>query len=125
MKYRLVDLLACPMCKHFPLELLVFERERGELGAEKIKCEVYCGYRAKEVKELVSLDCVDCSSFKIIEGLLACPSCARWYPIEEEIPRMLPDELRKKEEDLSFLKKHGNKIPRKILENGKPFAIGK
>ncbi len=116
-----MNLLACPKCKHFPLELLVFKRERRAPRAEEIKCEVYRGYRAKAVKELVSLVCRDCSSFEIIEGLLVCPSCARWYPIEEEIPKMLPDKLRKKAEGLEFLKKHKGSIPNVILERGKPF----
>ena len=66
MKYRLVDLLACPMCKHFRLGLLAFKWEERTPKAEEIKCEVYRGYRAKTVKELASLDCKDCSSLEII-----------------------------------------------------------
>ncbi|MCS7097415.1 MAG: hypothetical protein NZ922_00295 [Candidatus Methanomethyliaceae archaeon] len=27
MKRRLLDILACPMCKYYPLELIVFEEE--------------------------------------------------------------------------------------------------
>ena len=42
---------------------------------------------------------------EIVEGVIVCSKCLRWYPIREEIPEMLPDELRKESEDLPFLKK--------------------
>ncbi|MCX8169516.1 MAG: Trm112 family protein [Candidatus Methanomethyliaceae archaeon] len=87
MKRKLLDILACPMCKYYPLELIVFE-EREEIE----------------------------------EGLLICNNCSRWYPIIEAIPHMLPDDLRDRE-DLEFLKKWQERIPEKILKNGKPFNI--
>lgn len=60
---------------------------------------------------------------EIIEGVIVCPKCLRWYPIREEIPEMLPDELRKETEDLPFMKKWQSRIPEKIVVGGKPFAI--
>ena len=62
---------------------------------------------------------------EIVSGLLVCPSCNRYYPIIEEIPHMLPDELRKRDEDIGFLKQWESKVPHKILEEGKPFNIKK
>jgi uncharacterized protein YbaR (Trm112 family) len=88
MKRKLMDILACPIDKHHPLDLLVFE-EKDE----------------------------------IVEGLIICPTCNRWYPIREEIPEMLPDELRKQTEDLPFLKKWKEKIPSKIVTEGRPFNL--
>lgn len=88
MKRRLMDILACPIDKYYPLELYVFE-EREE----------------------------------IIEGIIVCPKCLRWYPIRDEIPEMLPDELRNRREDVDFLKKWREKIPEKILIEGKPFNL--
>ena len=88
MKRKLMDILACPIDKHHPLDLLVFE-EKDE----------------------------------IIEGLIVCPLCNRWYPIREEIPEMLPDELRKATEDLPFLKKWKEKVPRKVVTEGRPFNL--
>jgi hypothetical protein len=49
----------------------------------------------------------------------------RYYPIIDEIPHMLPDELRERDEDLKFLKTWENKVPRKILDDGKPFNFKK
>ncbi len=62
---------------------------------------------------------------EIVSGLLVCPSCNRYYPIIDEIPHMLPDELREQNEDLRFLKTWENKVPKKILDEGKPFNFRK
>lgn len=83
-----MDILACPIDKHHPLELYVFE-EKDE----------------------------------IVEGMIVCPKCLRWYPIKDEIPEMLPDELRNMRDELSFLEKWRDKIPKKILFEGKPFNL--
>lgn len=88
MKPSLMDILACPICKHHPLELLVFDEKE-----------------------------------EIVEGLIVCSACNRWYPIIEEIPHMLPDELRNKDEDTSFLEKWRKKIPEKTSSEGKPFNL--
>ena len=81
-----MDILACPICKHYPLDLQVFEEKED-----------------------------------IVEGLIICTSCKRWYPIIDEIPHMLPDELRDGKDDLPFIKKWKNSFPEMILLEGKPF----
>ncbi|MEM3716641.1 MAG: Trm112 family protein [Candidatus Bathyarchaeia archaeon] len=88
MKRRLMDILACPIDKHHPLELYVFEE--GE---------------------------------EIVEGIIICPKCLRWYPRRDEIPELLPDELRDRKNEIEFLKKWRGKIPEKILLEGKPFNL--
>ncbi|UCH32625.1 MAG: Trm112 family protein [Candidatus Bathyarchaeota archaeon] len=88
MKKKLMDILACPIDKHYPLELHVF--------AEKEE---------------------------IIDGMIICTKCLRWFPIREEIPEMLPDELRDRKDEISFLKKWKEKVPKNILTNGKPFNL--
>ena len=65
MKKKLMEILACPIDKHYPLDLYVFEE------AEEIK-----------------------------DGVIICSKCSRWYPIRDEIPEMLPDELREKKDPL-------------------------
>ena len=89
-KKKLMDILACPIDKHFPLELHVFEE-----------------------------------TDEIAEGVILCPKCSRWYPIRDEIPEMLPDELRNEKDELPFMKKWRQKFPNKIITEGKPFNIGK
>lgn len=83
-----MEILACPMCKNYPLKLHVFEEKE-----------------------------------EIVSGILECESCQRWYPIIDEIPHMLPDEMRDGKEDLTFLEKWRNKAPSHILERGKPYAL--
>jgi uncharacterized protein YbaR (Trm112 family) len=41
MKRRLLDILACPICKHYPLELMVFE-EKEEINEGILLCSK-CG----------------------------------------------------------------------------------
>ncbi|MDI9643634.1 MAG: Trm112 family protein [Candidatus Verstraetearchaeota archaeon] len=90
MKRRLMEILACPMCRNHPLELIVFSEEN-----------------------------------EIDEGIIICNSCNRWYPIKETIPHMLPDELREMEEDTEFLRRWEDKVPKKIVGEGKPFNLFK
>lgn len=116
-------MLACPICKRFPLRLMVFE-EIGIKPPEKVRrCELYCGFQGKMLSELGEPDCLTCYSREIREGILVCEECGRWYPIEEEIPRMLPDELRDENEDKRFLSRWRARIPEEILREGKPFAL--
>ena len=60
---------------------------------------------------------------EITDGIIICERCNRWYPIIEEIPVMLPDELRKEKEDKEFLEKWKEKVPENILKNGIPYHL--
>ncbi|MEM2145870.1 MAG: Trm112 family protein [Candidatus Jordarchaeaceae archaeon] len=57
------------------------------------------------------------------EGIILCDKCGRWYPIIETIPHMLPDDLREAKDDKAFLEKWKEKIPKKVLNEGKPFNL--
>ena len=59
----------------------------------------------------------------VSEGAIFCPKCTRFYPIIEEIPIMLPDELRDKNAEMQFLKNHKNKLPEKIISQAKPWHL--
>jgi uncharacterized protein YbaR (Trm112 family) len=64
---------------------------------------------------------------EVASGLLVCSECGRWYPIGsavETIPEMLPDDLRERERDLKWLEKWRDRVPVRVLENGKPFNLG-
>ncbi len=59
----------------------------------------------------------------IKDGSLFCTKCNRFFPIINEIPIMLPDDMRDKNEDLNFLKKWENKLPKKILYHSYPCHL--
>ena len=59
----------------------------------------------------------------ISEGALFCTKCSRFYPIIEEIPIMLPDELRDKKHELEFLNNNNETLPEKITSKGKPWHL--
>jgi len=60
---------------------------------------------------------------EIIAGIIICPKCKRWYPIQEKLPEMLPDALRDKMGEINFLSKWKSFAPQEILANGKPFNL--
>ena len=59
----------------------------------------------------------------ISEGAIFCPKCSRFYPIIEEIPIMLPDELRDKKQEIEFLKKFKDQLPEKIITKANPWHL--
>src|SRR5215210_9070646 len=101
MKKRLLDILACPIDKFYPLELFELNTRKSN-GSDREKEEL-----------------------TIEEGILYCSKCNRFYPIIDEIPIMLPDELRDKQknQDIEFLRKWQNKIPEKVIRQGNPWHL--
>ena len=95
MRRSMLDILACPIDKYYPLELIEIDTAEDKTTNENV----------------------------IKEGVLFCSQCSRFYPIIEEIPVMLPDELRDKEKDIQFLQKWHEKIPSKIIKNGHPWHL--
>jgi uncharacterized protein YbaR (Trm112 family) len=59
----------------------------------------------------------------VSEGVLFCSKCSRFYPIIEEIPIMLPDELRDKKQEIGFLKNYKDKLPEKIITMANPWHL--
>jgi uncharacterized protein YbaR (Trm112 family) len=59
----------------------------------------------------------------VFDGALYCSKCARFYPIIEEIPIMLPDELRDKKQDMVFLEKNSKTLPQKIIKDANPWHL--
>ncbi|SHO44341.1 conserved hypothetical protein [Nitrosotalea sinensis] len=89
MNRKLMNILACPIDKHSPLELIELS-SNGDV---------------------------------IAEGIIFCSKCSRYYPILEEIPVMLPDELREKNQDIEFLNKYKTILPDKIIAKGLPWHL--
>ena len=128
----MLDILACPMDKNYPLDLIelhVKEYERDNLRESKFKFpdddkktkkNNFTGNQdIDDNRGEVNKDKV----IVIIEGILYCKKCLRFYPIIDEIPIMLPDELREKEKDLEFLNKWKNNIPQRLLKNANPWHL--
>jgi uncharacterized protein len=101
-KKSMLDILACPMDKHYPLELF-------EINIKK----------DNENKN----DHDNNNNIVITEGILFCTKCSRYYPIIDEIPVMLPDELREKQTDIDFLHQWREKIPEKVIKQGNPWHL--
>ncbi|RLE82207.1 MAG: Trm112 family protein [Thermoprotei archaeon] len=128
MKFRLLDMIVCPMCKHFPLRLYkidVMQYPERVIEREPPLCELYCGYLGKSLKEIEKPPCEECVKYEVKEGVLYCENCGRWYPIIDEITILLPDDLRNKREDINFLLKHRDKLPENILYKSKPYALNR
>ena len=126
----MLDILACPLDKNYPLDLIelhVKEFENDNLSGESnfVKDDK----NSKKNNLLINQE-NDISGEEnkdkiivIIEGILYCQKCLRFYPIIDEIPIMLPDELREKEKDLEFLNRWKNNIPQNILNNANPWHL--
>lgn len=59
----------------------------------------------------------------VAEGVLFCSQCSRFFPIIEEIPIMLPDELRDKKQEMDFLNKFKDQLPEKIITKANPWHL--
>jgi uncharacterized protein len=117
MRKSLLEILACPIDKHSPLELIEINVHlANESSSDK---------RSDNKKTLEEQTDNDTAYDNVIvkEGVLFCSSCSRFFPIIDEIPIMLPDELREREKDLQFLLDWETKIPSKILDHGVPWHI--
>ncbi len=50
---------------------------------------------------------------EIVEGMLTCPECGRWYPIIDEIPELLPDDLRELDRNSNGWRSGERRLPRR------------
>ena len=119
MKHRLMDLLACPIDKSWPLELEILEESKEEdtisLPLENpntgVICGFYCNFKQymlvttndqgeeetkdlKTIQEHVNLeDCKECFQIDIQVGRIYCKkNRTHEYEIKESIPIMLSKE---------------------------------
>lgn len=92
----MLDILACPIDKYYPLELFELEsRPQKDPDEDTV----------------------------ISEGILFCSKCFRFFPIMDEIPIMLPDELRKRQSEIEFLFKWKDEIPDKVIKYANPWHL--
>jgi uncharacterized protein YbaR (Trm112 family) len=125
----MLDILACPMDKNYPLDLI--ELQVKEFENDKLRESDFLNDDKTSKKNNLVINQENDTRGEgtkdkiiiIIEGILYCKKCLRFYPIIDEIPIMLPDELREKEKDLEFLNKWKNNIPQNILNNSNPWHL--
>lgn len=117
MRKSLLEILACPIDKHSPLEL--FEINVHSTNTSSIDKQDENGITQDEL----TYNHTSYENVIIKDGVLFCSRCSRFFPIIDEIPIMLPDELREREKDLQFLLEWENKLPSKILDHGVPWHI--
>ena len=94
----MLEILACPIDKHYPLELFEINVKEDDNNNNN--------------EDII-----------ISDGVLFCNKCYRFYPIIDEIPVLLPDELREKQKDIDFLQKWHDKIPSKVINEGNPWHL--
>ena len=134
MNKKLLDLLVCPFDKVSTLELIGFKTNSNaqtdishhsalnDQDAIANDGDYKDDDSNKDDQELPNSPSV-ISDEIIQEGLLLCRTCMRFYPITEEIPIILPDELRDKKKDIEFLQTWNKSIPGNLLKNLKPWSI--
>jgi 2-polyprenyl-3-methyl-5-hydroxy-6-metoxy-1,4-benzoquinol methylase/uncharacterized protein YbaR (Trm112 family) len=94
MKRRLLDLLACPICRG-PLALTVFHEtvSAGAAPPRHPACNERCELKGLRLTDTATgpngEDCAACYSREIDEGVLACSSCGALYPIVAAVPRLV------------------------------------
>jgi SAM-dependent methyltransferase/uncharacterized protein YbaR (Trm112 family) len=59
----------------------------------------------------------------IIDGVLLCGDCGRWFPIQGGIPHLVRDGLRRKELDLALLAEYRAQLPATVTECGFPVNL--
>jgi uncharacterized protein YbaR (Trm112 family) len=47
----------------------------------------------------------------IVEGILVCPACGRWFMITDGIAHLVRDGLRLEEQEFEFLARHRDRLP--------------
>lgn len=137
MKIRLLDILACPEDKTWPLKAHIFEEREIENvkipqadELTNVVCRYYCGKKdiillneeeqqpTKEAKNVsYQNDCKKCLAKEIISGVIKCHSCNVYYPIIDEIPVMLKVELRNEDIEKEFTEKWSEKIQKIFSDN--------
>ena len=112
MRYYFLELLACPECKS-RLTLYVIEEKESDIkvDVERVRCRTWCGLYSKPASEVPLEKCRSCVRREILQGVLICRNCGRWYPIMDGIPILIDDKYRKEKEDREFLRRNLDKIP--------------
>jgi uncharacterized protein YbaR (Trm112 family) len=117
----MLDVLVCPFDKESELEL--FELKTRPIGSNIPKIEKDKSLYENKAKDIIPNTNNEYEELVIEDGMLFCNTCLRFFPIIEEIPIILPDELRDKDTDLKVLEKWSNLLPDKIVKKSLPWHL--
>jgi len=118
LKYFLAEILACPVCKSRDLIVHAVKTiyEKVEVDLEKIRCKEYCHYKRVPSSQVPEETCAQCMRLRIVEGVIVCRSCGRWYPIVDTIAWMSNDKYRDPKIDALFVENVLPQLPEDIVE---------
>jgi len=106
MRLRLLELLCCPVCGGVPLSLTVLrEIDHPTPEDHPLRHSDPAGDR------------------EIVEGVLRCPGCGRWFCVREGIADLVRDGLREDEAEIAFLESHRDRLPEDLLNSGIPLNL--
>lgn len=118
MKYRLLNFVVCPKCKHYPLRLRELYVEVLDREVSLPACEEYCGYKSTFVRGLTeSPPCKECLRHEIVDGYLLCENCNEWYPIIGSIVIMHYGDLRPMKAISEFVNKYRDRLPDYVVRS--------
>lgn len=116
MKYRLLNYIICPKCREFPLKLTVLNKMEYDRSAELPRCDLYCGYLEKYLKEIEDTPCKECIKYEVVDGYLKCPKCGDTYPIINSITILQLKFLKPKRVIKEFIEKYRGSIPEDVYK---------
>jgi uncharacterized protein YbaR (Trm112 family) len=87
---------------------------KANVDPAKVRCRDTCYFLRKPASQVPLETCAQCVNKDVVEGVLVCRNCGRWYPIIDGIPRMLDDKFRKVKEDVAWLTSHIDKVPEDV-----------
>jgi len=118
MKFFLAEILACPVCKSQDLIVHPVKTVEEEVGVdlERVRCKNYCHYKRVPASEVPEEECRKCIRLRIVEGVIVCRSCGRWYPVIDTIAWMSNDKYRDPEVDKRFVERVLPELPEDIVE---------
>ena len=62
-------------------------------------------------------------SAELIEAVLRCSTCRRWFRVERGIADLVRDELREDADERAFLARHRDGLTAEILDQGRPVSL--
>jgi len=118
MKYFLAEILACPVCKSRDLIVYAVSTKEEEAGVEveKVRCKEYCHYKRVPSAQVSEETCRQCMRLRIVEGVIICRACGRWYPIVDTIAWMSNDKYRDAKVNQQFVERVLPQLPEDIVE---------